>query len=89
MAFGREVTEQYPDLRLAQLERVPLGVEEDEAPNPVNVRLLGPRAVVLPPDREPHLVEELGSRHASRLPRPINRVSCDRRAACLSGAGTL
>ena len=48
------------NLELAHFAGVPLAVEEDEAADPVRVRLLGADAVVAHPDRVTHPIEEPG-----------------------------
>jgi hypothetical protein len=54
----REIGQKPVDLRFSHLDRMPLAVEEDEAPDPRDVRLLGPQAVVAHAHGEANAVEK-------------------------------
>ena len=58
LALNSEVRQECLDLRGPKRLRMPLAVEEDEAFNPVHVRLLGPDAVVPEPDLVAHAIEQ-------------------------------
>ena len=58
VAFGGEVREEGVDLDVAHVLRVTLAVEEDEAPDPAHVGLLGPVRVVPCPQRRADAVEQ-------------------------------
>lgn len=62
--LARQVAQERHDLRPPEPRRMPLPMEEDEAPDPVNVSLLRPRAVVPEPKLLPHPIQQL------RAPRP-------------------
>jgi hypothetical protein len=68
-AVGRQMREEGVDLPLAHLRRMPLAVEEHEAPHPRGVGLLGSKAVVAHADRVAETVEQ---------PRPAIRVYSSR-----------
>ena len=55
------------DLAGAHLGGVPLAVEEDEPPDPVDVRLLGPPAVVPRADGLPNPIEKSGRTRNGRV----------------------
>ena len=55
------------DLSGAHLGGVPLAVEEDEPPDPVDVRLLGPPAVVPRADGLPNPIEKSGRTRSGRV----------------------
>jgi hypothetical protein len=57
-AFARQVRDKLRNLFLGHLARVPFLVEENEAPDPIRLRLLGADAVMPQPNRLAHLVEE-------------------------------
>jgi hypothetical protein len=48
------------EIRRAERFGVPLAVEEDEASNPVKIRLLGPETVMPEPNLVADAIEELG-----------------------------
>jgi hypothetical protein len=54
------VRQELHDLRFAQLQRVPLAVEQDEPLDPEDVGVFGPDAVVRSPGRLADLIEEPG-----------------------------
>jgi hypothetical protein len=58
VTLHREMAQERRDLGRSHLRRMPLTVEEDEAPDPVDVRLLGPRAAVAQPKRDPDPIEQ-------------------------------
>jgi len=57
-AFNGQARQELGDLGLPHFLGMPLAVKQDESTDPVNVRLLGPAAVVAAPDSIPYLVEE-------------------------------
>jgi hypothetical protein len=59
VAADREPRKKAGDLGGSHLRGMPLPVEEDVAPDPADVRLLRPAAVVASPDRVADLVQEL------------------------------
>jgi hypothetical protein len=54
----RQPGEKPRDFGLAQVARMPLLVEDDEATNPIEVSLFGSNAQVPHPDGIPHLVQK-------------------------------
>src|SRR3989442_13656455 len=60
MAIHRERGEEAGDLQRAHLGRVPLAVEQDVSPDPCDVGLFGPAAVVTGADGFPDPVEQTG-----------------------------
>jgi hypothetical protein len=58
VAPDRQVTEERRQFSGAQLARVALVVKEDEAADPLQVRVLGANAVVPDTDELTHLVEQ-------------------------------
>jgi len=69
-----EVVQEVANLGAAKLPRVPLPVEQDEAPDPVHIGLLGAEAVVPHPDRRSNLVEKPRRAQRSRRARGGRRV---------------
>ena len=61
----RQMAQERRDLRLSERRGMPLPMEQDEAPHPVDVRILSARAVVADAKLRPHPIEE-----ARRLRRP-------------------
>jgi hypothetical protein len=45
---------------LARFQRMTLAVKQDETPNPVDVRLLGPNRIMLPSHYVSHLIKQFG-----------------------------
>ena len=60
LAVDRQVRQKRLDLRRPKRLGVPLAVEEDEAFNPIDIRLLGPDAVVPETDLVADAVEQAG-----------------------------
>ena len=58
VAVHGEIRQESVDLRLAHLLRMALAVEEDEALDPGDVRLLGAEAVVLRAQRDADTIEQ-------------------------------
>ena len=59
VALDGQVGEERLDLRAAHIFGVALAVEQDEAPDPIDVGLLGADGVVLDANRVAHLIEQL------------------------------
>jgi hypothetical protein len=57
LALSGEMIQERRDFRLAQLQRMPPPRKEDEAPDPVQVRLFRAAAEIAPADRLVHLHE--------------------------------
>jgi hypothetical protein len=60
LALAGQEGEECRYLRFSHYPRVPFTVKEDEAPNPVDVYLLGPKTVMFSPDDVSDLIEEFG-----------------------------
>jgi hypothetical protein len=58
LASHGQIGQERLDLGRAERSRVPLAVEKDEAFNPLDIRLLGPDAVMLEPDLVAHASEQ-------------------------------
>jgi len=67
-AIGRETREKLLDVGGRQIDRMAIAVKADVAPDPVDVGLLGPYAVVLDADARTHLIKQMGCawRHDDR-----------------------
>ena len=59
MTLDREPRQEPREFGGTHFGRVPLSVEQAVSANPVDVRLLGPRAVVSCPYEMPHSIEQL------------------------------
>jgi len=64
VALDREPSQKRRNFGGAHLGRVRLSVEHDVTANPLDIRLLGPAAVMPRPDEVPHPIQklELGAR---------------------------
>jgi hypothetical protein len=74
MSSHREIVQERPDLIDAHVLRVALVMKENVAPDPVQVLLLGPIAIVLQPQALANPIEEsrlLRWTHASSIGVPI------------------
>jgi hypothetical protein len=58
--FDREMAEKCLDLAGSHLARVPLVVDEHEAPDPLDILLLGPYAVVARANLRANLIQQPG-----------------------------
>ena len=58
VVLHRKVAQERPDLVGSHLFRVADSVVKDESPDPVDVRLLGARAVMERPNRLPHPIQQ-------------------------------
>ena len=68
------MVEEGDELGLAHVGRMPLPVEEDEPPGPLDLAILGADAVMQATDRHPRPVQELGGIgqvQGSAIPRNI------------------
>ena len=65
-----EMREECDNLLLAHLTRVALAMEQNEAPNPVQISLLGTQTIAPRPHKSAELIEQFGL--ASR-----RRISCN------------
>src|SRR6266496_1220838 len=73
------MSEKRGDFGLAHLRRMPLGVKQNETPDPVHVTLFSTYAVVLTAQHTTHLVQELGlGGGLARRIRPIGSVHTNR-----------
>jgi hypothetical protein len=61
--FDRQPGEKRRDLRCAKLPRMPPAMEHDEAPDPMDIGVLGPPAVMSRADLGAHLLEKTRRRH--------------------------
>jgi len=52
------MSQKFRDLLFRQLSRMPFAVVDDEAPDPVDVSLLGANTVMFAADDVPHLIEQ-------------------------------
>ena len=78
-APDREVGQECLDVRGSELRRVALAVIDDEAFNPVDVRLLGADAVMLEADLFAHPVEQArGPGSGTALPAVIRKPNISR-----------
>ena len=67
MLFDGQPGEKRRNLRCAELPRMPPVMEHDEAPDPMDVGILGPPAVVPRPNLGAHLLEKTRRRHGNPL----------------------
>ena len=61
-AVRGQPAEKRRDLRCAKLSGMPPAMEHNEAPDPMDIGVLGPPAVVPRPYRVPHPIEQLRAR---------------------------
>jgi hypothetical protein len=64
LSIDRQMAQECHDFRLPHLPRMPPARESDEAADPMDVRLLGPNAVVAKPNHPPRLVDEAPRSHS-------------------------
>lgn len=81
MVFGRQMREEGADFRNPHFAGVTLVMEEDEAPNPVDVGFFGAERIMFETQRLPDQIEQFrGICHQNLLCRMVgvchNKIAC-------------